>query len=95
MWINPDEDNGASSKNQSGDRQRTIHMFLVFDIPDIGRFETELYVRDKKIDLSLMCPAVMQEKFNSLSAQLKESISFSDYSFNDIRVSRLEKSLFD
>lgn len=92
MWINPDEDNGTSSKNQSGDRQRTIHMFLVFDIPDIGRFETELYVRDKKIDLSLMCPAVMQEKFNWLSAQLKESISFSDYSFNDIRVSRLEKS---
>lgn len=92
MWINPDEDNSASSKNQSGDVKRTIHMLLVFDIPDIGRFETELYVRDKKIDMSLLCPAVMQEKFDKLSVQLKESISFSDYSFNDIRVSKLEKS---
>lgn len=92
MWINPDEDNSASSKNQSGDVKRTIHMLLVFDIPDIGRFETELYVRDKKIDMSLLCPAVMQEKFDKLSVLLKESISFSDYSFNDIRVSKLEKS---
>lgn len=92
MWINPDEDNSTSAKNQSGDVKRTIHMLLVFDIPDIGRFETELYVRDKKIDISLLCPAVMQEKFDKLSVQLKESISFSDYSFNEIRVSKLEKS---
>lgn len=91
MWINPDEENKKSSKNSQGEPVRTIHMLLVFDIPDMGRFETELFVQDKKIDLSVMCPASMQDKMNELSSQLRDCIKFSEYKFDKINISKLEK----
>lgn len=90
MWINPDEENKKNSKN-SDVPVRTIHMLLVFDIPDIGRFETELFVQDKKIDLSLMYPASMQGSMNELSSQLRDCIKFSEYKFDQINISKLEK----
>lgn len=92
MWINPDEENNKTSKGSTTEPIRLIHMLLVFDIPDIGRFETELFVQNKKIDLSLMCPASMQDKMDILSSQLRECIKFSDYKFDKINVARLEKS---
>lgn len=92
MWINPDEENSRSPKNSSGENTRLIHMLLVFDIPDAGRFETELFVQDKKIDLAVMCPASMMDKIDTLSSQLRKCIDFSDYSFNKINISKLEKS---
>lgn len=94
MWINPDEEEVKSRKGsqESEENQRIIHMLLVFDIPDVGRFETELFVRDKKINLSLMCPAVMESKMSELSADLKKCIKFSEYSFDEIKVGKLEKT---
>lgn len=89
MWINPDEEN--KKRSSSGETERTIHMLLVFDIPDVGRFETELFVRGNKIDMSLMCPATMQDKMDVLSSELRDCISFSSYKFNKINVAKLEK----
>lgn len=91
MWINPDEENKKSSKNSGEMPVRLIHMLLVFDIPDVGRFETELFVQDKKIDISLMCPASMSEYMDSLSTQLRKCIDFSEYKFDKIKIARLEK----
>ncbi len=88
MWINPDEE---KKKGSSDKDERIIHMLLVFDIPDIGRFETELYVRGNKIDMSLMCPATMQDKMDVLSSELRDAISFSSFKFNKINVAKLEK----
>ena len=67
-------------------------MLLVFDIPDVGRFETELYVRDKVINMSLMCPPAFEEKLDGLKNELKKSISFSEYNFNEITLGQLEKT---
>ena len=94
MWINPDEEIRKKSKKSSGDGQtpeRMIHMLLVFDIPDMGRFETELFVQDKSIDLSVMCPPAMQEQVDTLTTQLRKCINFSEYKFNNIKISKLEK----
>ncbi|MGN1482111.1 hypothetical protein [Porcipelethomonas sp.] len=96
MWINPDEEDPKTKNNKNNSdheqNQRTIHMLLVFDIPDVGRFETELFVRDKKIDLSLMCPASVESHMENIGSDLKKSISFSEYSFNEIKVGKLEKT---
>ena len=98
MWINPDEEEpkpkvkNNKEKSDTDDYQRTIHMLLVFDIPDIGRFETELYVRDKKIDMSLMCPASVENFMENISGDLKKCIGFSQYSFNNIKIGKLEKT---
>lgn len=95
MWINPDEEDTKTkrkSKSSSDYDERTIHMLLVFDIPDVGRFETELWVRGKKINMSLLCPPVMENHTAELSEDLKKSIGFSEYSFEDIKVGKLEKT---
>ncbi|MGN0612705.1 MAG: hypothetical protein ACI4JB_02280 [Porcipelethomonas sp.] len=96
MWINPDEEENKKtnkdSRSSSGERERMIHMLLVFDVPDVGRFETELYVRDKKINMSLFCPPVMEGKMGGLVSDLKKCISFSKYSFDSIKVEKLEKT---
>ena len=95
MWINPDEEEKAEKDKKvrppEGDG-RLIHMLLVFDIPDVGRFETELYVRDKTINMSLLCPPAFEGKMDGLSKELKKSIGFSQYNFNEITVSTLEKT---
>ncbi len=96
MWINPDEEEKKAGRDKrakppEGDG-RLIHMLLVFDIPDVGRFETELYVRDKVINMSLMCPPAFEEKLDGLKNELKKSISFSEYNFNEITLGQLEKT---
>ena len=67
-------------------------MLLVFDIPDTGRFETELWIKDKKITMSLLCPPIMEKYSSELSADLKNSINFSEYRFEEIKVGKLEKT---
>ena len=67
-------------------------MLLVFDIPDVGRFETELYVRDKRINMALFCPPSVESMMDSLASDLRKSISFSDYGFENIKVEKLEKT---
>ena len=95
MWINPDEEEKTEKDKKvrppEGDG-RLIHMLLVFDIPDVGRFETELYVRDKTINMSLLCPPVFEGKMDGISKELKKAIGFSQYNFNEITVSTLEKT---
>lgn len=95
MWINPDEEEkktNKDSKSASEIEERTIHMLLVFDIPDVGRFETELWVKGKKINMSVLCPDVMENYTDSLSFDLKNSINFSKYTFESVKIGRLEKS---
>ncbi|MGN0620675.1 MAG: hypothetical protein ACI4I9_02305 [Porcipelethomonas sp.] len=92
MWINPDEEEKKKGSSGEIEISHNIHMLLVFDIPDIGRFETELYVRDKKIDLSIMCPEIMEEKEGEISSEIRKCIEFSEYSFDNIRVGKLERS---
>lgn len=94
MWINPDEEDKRVNEDSksSGGQGRLIHMLLVFDIPDVGRFETELYVRDKKINMALLCPPAVEDIMDSLSLDIRKCIKFSDYSFENIKVEKLEKT---
>lgn len=86
MWINPDEESSA------GADERTIHMLLVFDIENTGRFETELFVRGRQIDLSIMYPPLLEGRVGNLSSELKKCISFSDYTFSNIQTGKLERT---
>ena len=61
IWIN--HNGGEDKENGRGADDHSIHMLLVFEISDIGRFELELYVRDKTIDLSLFCPPAYVDRY--------------------------------
>ena len=95
VWINPNGGEDDSSRKSAG--QDVIHMLLVFDMEHIGRFEMELYVRDKTIDLSLYCPGAYLPAYQNMESDLRGAIAATGYQFGEVRMDRLERprSLMD
>ena len=71
IWINPyDDENGAMGVGAG----RNIHILMVLDVEILGRFEVELKIRDRIIDLSLHCPPAHKDKFADMLAGLPERL---------------------
>lgn len=90
IWIDPDGKSDEHTKDSNN--IQCIHMLIIFDIEGIGRFETEFFVEDKKIDLKLYCPANYVETFSKVKDDFANCISFSEYYFENITVDKLEKT---
>ncbi|MDR0918163.1 MAG: antitoxin [Oscillospiraceae bacterium] len=89
IWINP---NAEGESNKSSKDGRNIHLLIIFDIEGIGQFETELFVYDKKIDLTLFCPPRYAEQFAQISPQLRQCVSFSEYTFGEINFEMMKET---
>ena len=72
-------------------------MLLAFDVESIGRFELELFVRDKVIDFSLYCPPPYAGIYDEVKNDLRSCAGKTGYRFGEIRVDRLDRprSLMD
>lgn len=88
IWINAEEE--EEKKSSGGSVRNNTHMLIVFDIEGIGQFEMELFVRDKDISMSLLCPEEYYDDFKDTSKGFNECISFSEYRIKDIRVDKRE-----
>ena|GEM_PF-259045 len=89
LWINPyDDDNGA----QGVAAGRRIHILMVVDVEILGRFEVELKVRDRIIDLSLHCPKGLEDRFSGMIADLPMRMRYIDTPY---RLGRLEIETLD
>lgn len=90
IWINP---NGQEDEKKENNGERNLHILTVFDLEGIGRFEAELFIRDKEIDFSLFCPPAYATTFESLlSGKLSQSIAGLPYHFGNINITKLEKN---
>ena len=73
LWIDPNADelvdNVKNNRKGSGSGAGS-HMFLCFDIEDIGYFELEIYEKDKNMSVMLLCP----EKLESVYMPIREVI---------------------
>ncbi len=94
MWIDPDEEEKTGNQKEL---KRAIHMFIVFDIDNLGKMETELYVRDKNITLSIYCPEEFVEYISSFAGELRKCTDTTDYTISDINIhkSNVSRSLVD
>lgn len=94
IWIDPN-DEGESKGGE--DAAENIHMLIVFDVEGIGRFEAELFVHQKDITLTLLCPPMYVAAFSGISTDIARSVGGTGYRFKDIAVDRLERprSLMD
>jgi hypothetical protein len=63
-WIDPD---GKGKKGENPDNRPVSHVFLAFDVENTGYFEMELYAREKELNISIMCPKGLEQKFAKLS----------------------------
>lgn len=95
IWINPNGGEDDSTRREAPGE--TIHMLLVFDMEHIGRFEMELYVREKVIDFALYCPGAYLPAYQEMEEDLRTAIQSTGYQFGEMRVDRLERprSLMD
>ena len=89
MWINPDGENDLPGGSGSG--RKLTHMLFVFEIADIGKFETEMWVEDKNITLSILCPEQYADFYKDKIKSIREDLSFSDYKFKEIGVDKLKE----
>ena len=72
-------------------------MLLSFEIASIGRFELELFVREKTIDFSLYCPPAYTAVYGGMEGELRRCADQTDYRIGEVRIDRLERprSLMD
>ena len=90
IWIN--HNGGEDKENGRGADDHSIHMLLVFEISDIGRFELELYVRDKTIDLSLFCPPAYVDRYARMGSSLAGCLKALDFRLGDVHFEKLERA---
>ena len=89
IWVNPyDDENGA----QGVAAGRRIHILMVIDVEMLGRFEAEIKVRDRVIDLSLHCPPGLEDRFTGMLAELPARMRGLDTPY---RLGRMEIETLD
>lgn len=91
IWINPNgkEDERFSTVSEC---EKCIHMLIVFDVEGLGQFEAEIFAEDNKLNMLLLCPSSCVDIFSNVKDEFINSISFSEYYFDEIRVDKLEQT---
>ncbi len=88
MWINPDGENDVPGGT---DGKKMTHLLIVFEIGDIGKFETELWVSDNDITMSILCPEQYTDFYKNKIRDLRNDLSFSSYKIKSIDVDTLNE----
>ncbi len=90
MWINPNGEDDEPEK--ASDYTSNTHLLMVFDIGSVGRFELEMYVRDKTIDMFLFCPTPFVEIYSAAQKDLANCVTSLDYTIGELRVDGLDRT---
>lgn len=93
LWINPDSDEKDMPENVS----HGMHLLMVVDVNGVGRFETELFVHDQTVDLSLYCPKGCEAGYGELAKLMPRLFYGSSYRAGKTEVLTFEstRSLMD
>lgn len=93
FWIDPD----AEEEKKNGEIKEAIHILIVFDIDGIGQFEAEIFSRDKRLSLNLLCPKGYDYAFSNTINSISPIISQKGFELENVNVGVLEKprSLMD
>lgn len=90
FWIDPNAGDPDAERREAGGTG--THMLLVFDMEGFGQFECELFVRNKKIMLNLLCPNQYVDSFRNVPAAVRQAVAGTGYSFETITVDALDHS---
>jgi len=89
VWINPDSDEKDMPEEAEGGG---IHILMVIDVPNTGRFEAEFYVYETTIDFLLFCPGGCEKEYVEMTKDIPRLLSGSGYHLGKTRVAALEKT---
>ena len=86
MWVNP---NGGEDERPYNGAKEVIHLLVIFDIENVGRFETEIYAKDKNLDISVLCPPDKLDYFKNIGKRISRGVADTGYRINEVTVDRL------
>ena len=91
IWVDPvaEDEEPKKRKGKPGDN---THMLVVFEVEGIGRFESELYVQNKRIALNLLCPPAYLDEFKAVAPGIRQAVAATGYSFESINIDRLVRT---
>lgn len=84
LWADPDAENRNGSKESK-------HLFLCFDVENMGYFELDLQTQDKKLQVQLLCPSGKEEIFRPLRQTIPQIAAANGYSAEDTRIGTVIK----
>lgn len=89
MWVNP---NGGEDERPYNEAKEVTHLLVIFDIENVGRFETEIYAKDKSLDISVLCPPDKLDYFKNISKRISRGIADTGYRVNEVTVDKLVRT---
>lgn len=84
LWADPDAENRNGAKESK-------HLFLCFDIEDVGYFELELQTQDKNLQVTLLCPAGTESIFRPVKDDIGRLAAANGYTAEGTRIGALIK----
>jgi len=88
IWINR-EANEQEKADSSGE---AIHVLMVIDINDVGRFEAEFYVHNSTIDFHLYCPEGSEKDYEELVRGIPKLLYGTEYHLGKTHLATLNKT---
>lgn len=83
LWADPDAE-GSGAKDAK-------HIFLCFEIEDVGYFELELRSLDKKLNVQLLCPSGTESVFGKMKEFIPKIASANGYNAEDTKIGTVVK----
>lgn len=84
LWADPDGENRNGAKDSK-------HLFLCFDIEDVGYFELELQTQDKNLQVTLLCPAGTESVFRPVKEDISKIAAANGYTAEGTYIGALMK----
>lgn len=85
LWADPDS-GGNSENGENGN-----HLFLCFDIENVGYFELEVYSYGKNLNIALMCPAGTEKSYMQLKSTIPAIAEACGYSADKMMIEPLKR----
>lgn len=94
VWINPESDEKDMPEEADGSG---MHILMVIDVENTGRFEAEFYVYKSTIDFVLLCPSGCEKEYAEMMKDMPVLLSGTEYHVGKTRVAVLKetRSLMD
>lgn len=85
LWA----DNGAAGSVTDKDGGTGSHIFLSFDVENVGAFEMEIYAKNEYLDVMLLCPSGTESVFAPMKTAIPKIAASCGYQVKKTNVSTL------
>lgn len=89
LWIDPNAEQPNGKKG--GSEKNCQHLFLCFDVENMGYFELEIYSNQRDINVLLLCPSGMEKTFYPLKETIPIIAESSGYHISNAAIGSLSK----